>query len=77
MMSTSDSGAVSLFLNEKARYYGLASFDRPHVVKVNFIYNLPRFSRIWSNRFARQLLDSWQVTGISSFISRERRRLSR
>ena len=53
-MSTSDNGAVSLYVNERARYYGLAGFDRTHVANINWIYELPY---------------GFQVTGIASFIS--------
>lgn len=68
-MSTSDNGAVSPYLNERARYYGLAGFDRTHIVNINWIYDLPHVSRWWSNGFSRSVLDSWQLTGIASFIS--------
>ena len=68
-MDTSDSGAVSKYLNEKARYYGLAGFDRTHVADINFIYDIPKVSQIWPNPFVRQVLDNWQVTGIVTMIS--------
>jgi hypothetical protein len=50
VMSTSDNGAVSPYLNERARYYGLASFDRTHVVNLNWIYDLPKVSRFYHQR---------------------------
>lgn len=68
-MSTSDSGAVSKYLNERARYYGPAAFDRTHVVNVNWIYDIPKMSKLWANPFSRLVLDDWQFTGITSFIS--------
>jgi hypothetical protein len=68
-MSTSDGAAVSQYLNEKARYYGPAAFDRTHVVNVNWIYDLPKGSNLWANGMSRLLLDNWQLTGICSFIS--------
>ncbi len=66
---TSDSGAVSRYLNEVSRYYGFAGFDRTHVANVNWIYDLPKASQYWSNRITRQVLDNWQFTGIASFVS--------
>ncbi|MCU1236553.1 MAG: hypothetical protein JWP63_4520 [Candidatus Solibacter sp.] len=69
VMSTSDNGAISPFFNERARYYGLASFDRTHIVNINWVYDLPRVSRLWNNSVTRQLFDRWQLTGIASFIS--------
>jgi hypothetical protein len=68
-MSTSDGGAVSLFVNERARYYGLAGYDRTHVANINWIYDVPKLSRFWSNAVVRNILDNWQFTGISSFLS--------
>jgi hypothetical protein len=68
-MSTSDGGAVSRYLNERARYYERAAFDRTHIVNINWIYDLPKVSRRWSNAFTRQVLDNWQFTGIASFVS--------
>ena len=68
-MSTSDGGAVSPYQDERTRYYGLASLDRTHVVNLNWIYDLPKVSRFWSNRATRLLLDNWQFTGLASFIS--------
>jgi len=68
-MSTSDGGQVSRYLNQKARYYGRAGVDRTHIVNINWIYDLPRVSAFWKTGFARRLLDSWQFTGIASFMS--------
>jgi len=68
-MDTSDNGAVSKYLNEVSRYYGFAGFDRTHIVNVNWVYDLPKASKLWSSAFARQVLDNWQVTGIASFVS--------
>lgn len=68
-MSTGDGGAVSRYLDFKSRNYERASFDRTHIVNINWIYDIPRLSRFWSNPFTRQVLDSWQFTGIGSFVS--------
>ncbi len=37
----SDTGTVSVLTNPRVWNYGLASFDRTHAVKVNWLYNLP------------------------------------
>jgi hypothetical protein len=68
-MDTSDNGAVSRYLQEVPRYYGPAGFDRTHVVNINWIYDLPKVSRYWSNAFSRRVFDNWQLTGITSFVS--------
>jgi hypothetical protein len=68
-MSTGDGGQLSRYLNHKTRYYGRSSFDRTHIVNINWIYDLPRLSAYWKNAFARWTLDNWQLSGIASFIS--------
>jgi hypothetical protein len=68
-MSTSDGGQVSRYLNEKARYYGRAGYDRTHIVNINWIYDLPRLSGLWKTGFARRAFDDWQLSGIISFVS--------
>jgi hypothetical protein len=47
--------------------YGLASFDRTHVFKANWVYDIP--STHWRRGAADRLLNHWQVSGIASFIS--------
>ena len=68
-MDTSDGGQVSAYLNQKARYYGRAGFDRTHIVNINWIYDLPKASRYWKNLVMQRMFDDWQFTGIASFIS--------
>lgn len=50
--------------------YRLADWDRTHVAAVNYSYNLPAVSRrigLGQHGWAKQLLDNWQLTGISQF----------
>ena len=68
-MDTSDGGQVSAYLNQKARYYGRAGFDRTHIVNINWIYDLPKASRYWKNLVMQRMFDDWQFTGIAGFIS--------
>ena len=68
-MSTGDGGAVSPYLDFRSRNYERAAFDRTHIVNMNWIYDIPKISQRWSNRFTRQVLDNWQLTGMSSFVS--------
>jgi len=61
--------AVNPVLNYKSRNYGPAGFDRHQNAVINFVYSLPRLSVAWNNRFSRQALDGWEVSGIVSMIS--------
>ncbi len=60
---------VSSLIDPRIWNYGKAGFDRTHVVKVNWIWDVPRASRLWNNALTRQALDGWQVSGIATFYS--------
>jgi hypothetical protein len=64
-----DGANISTLVNPRIWNYGKAGFDRTHIVKLNWTWDLPRFSRVWKNSFTRQVLDGWQLSGITSFIS--------
>jgi len=64
-----DSANVSTLVDRHVWNYGKAGFDRTHIFKLNWIYDLPRASRWWRNPVARTALDDWQISGIASFIS--------
>jgi hypothetical protein len=60
--------------NSRLYDYRLASFDRTHVFIANYVYDLPKMSRIFgdfgaSRRLGRALLDDWQISGISQLSS--------
>jgi len=56
-------------LSPKVYNYGLATYDRRHVVAINYLFSLPKASRLWDNGFVRNALDGWQVAGITRFNS--------
>jgi len=50
--------------------YRLASWDRPHVVAANFVYDLPKFSKwLGGVKWLSQLTDGFQLSGIAQFMS--------
>jgi hypothetical protein len=52
--------------------YSLLTFDRTQDLVFNYIYDVPAVSRKiagFNNPLTRLLLDNWQVTGITSFMS--------
>ncbi len=56
--------------NTRVYDYRLLNFDRTHAFTATYIYDLPKLGRkLGDNRFTRGLLDGWQVSGITSFIS--------
>ena len=62
-----DGQAVSAQVNPRVWNYGLAGFDRTHVVKVNFLYEVPKASV--QSAIAKRVLHGWQISGIASFVS--------
>lgn len=53
----------------KAFNYAPSDFDQTHILTVNYIYDFPRATRKWNNGFVRALLDNWQVSGTTSFVT--------
>jgi hypothetical protein len=59
----SDDGAnVSVLIPVRIRNYGLSSFDRTHIIKVNWLYDLPGFHH--APRVVKWAANDWQVSGI-------------
>jgi hypothetical protein len=64
-----DTTNVSTLVSPKIANYGLAGFDRTHILKGNWIWNVPKGSRLWSNPVTKFALDGWQVSGIVTILS--------
>jgi len=60
---------VSGLISPKIWNYGKAGFDRTHILKLSWIYNVPKASRAWNNVFVKKALDDWQLSGINTFMS--------
>jgi hypothetical protein len=63
-----DTADISTVVNPRIWNYGKAGFDRTHVVKINFTYNVPNLSP-WHNGPSQTILNGWQLSGITSFVS--------
>ncbi len=62
-----DSGAIAPFVSPRVWHYGPASFDRTHIMKLNWIWDIPNSP--WQNAVVKAVLNNWQISGITSFIS--------
>jgi hypothetical protein len=50
--------------------YRTASFDRTHNLVINYVYDLPKVGRhLGDNWLVKGVLDNWQLSGISQFIT--------
>jgi hypothetical protein len=64
-----DAVNVSTLVPVRVWNYGLAAFDRTHVVKMNWQWELPKTR--WTALPVRLLMNDWQLSGIASFVSGE------
>jgi len=68
-------GGGPLYQNMRAWQYGPASWDLKHMLVINYVYALPRGSRMlgnnspWNNVASRQVLDGWQINGFAYYYS--------
>jgi hypothetical protein len=69
-MDTTDSdGSWVNTISEKIYNYQLAGFDRPQILAVNYIYEMPKFSNyLGHSKIVSLLTDNYEVSGISQFI---------
>ncbi|HWR53796.1 MAG TPA: TonB-dependent receptor [Bryobacteraceae bacterium] len=65
----SDGESISPYFAARQRNYGVLSFDRPLMLVLNFMYEIPKIPAFQSFRPAHWVLDNWSVSGISSFVS--------
>ena len=65
----SDTATVSMLVDRRVWNYGRAGFDRTHILKSSFMWDVPKASRLWRNAVVKTVFDDWQVSGIASFIS--------
>jgi hypothetical protein len=69
-MNLSDGlGTVPMFVDRRVWLYGKAGFDQTHIVVVNYLWDIPKASSVWSNPFSRIVLDNWQLAGFTTFAS--------
>ena len=62
-----DTAVISSLFSPRLRNYGLAAFDRTHVVKVNYLWDLPKTHM--RSAIARNILNGWEFSGITTFSS--------
>jgi len=64
-----DYGSVSPCFAPRQRNYGPLAFDRSHMFVVNYMYCLPMVSKRLGWKPVAWVLDHWQVSGITAFIT--------
>jgi hypothetical protein len=62
-----DGDNVSTLVPIRVWNYGMASFDRTHVLTINWLWNVPKSP--WTMLPARFVLNDWTLSGIAGFSS--------
>jgi len=65
--NSGDQTTVSALVPVRIWNYGLSDFDRTHILKLNWLYDLPKIRA--GNKFVDRILNHWQISGIGSFVS--------
>ncbi len=61
--------SVNPFLNYQMRNYGKGNFDRTHNFVLNYLYSLPKLSKVWNHSVTKWVFDNWDVAGVTTFTS--------
>ncbi|MEK7406553.1 MAG: carboxypeptidase-like regulatory domain-containing protein [Acidobacteriota bacterium] len=68
--NTWDREAISRLVGFNSWYRGLSGNDRTHMLKANWVYELPKMpGTLGANLITRQVFNGWQISGIASFLS--------
>jgi hypothetical protein len=67
--SDGDQGTVSTYVSRREFDYGEASYDRTHVLTINYQYALPHASNLIHNVVVKKVFDDWKLNGITRFQS--------
>jgi hypothetical protein len=68
-LSNNSLGAVDPFVEDnRARNY-TSNGRRPHVLVLNYSYDVPNLSNRWDNLVAKAIFDNWQISGVTTFTS--------
>ncbi|CAN5837286.1 hypothetical protein BH24ACI4_BH24ACI4_27840 [soil metagenome] len=67
--TSGDAGQLPTYQPDREWLYGPAGFDQTHVAVANFIWDLPRASRVIRSRIVAAVLDNWQISGIGKLAS--------
>jgi len=68
-LTSGDNGVLPLYRPYRIWNYGKSSYDQTHVMVANFLWDLPKASKLVNNAVVKTALDNWQVSGIVSMIS--------
>jgi hypothetical protein len=66
---SAEASALPLYQNIHDWTWARSTFDQPHVLVINYTWDLPRASKLWDNAVIRGVFDNWQLSGIVALTS--------
>ncbi len=60
---------IAMYNDPRFWNYGPGGYDRTHTLVGNWVWDVPKGSRMWDNPVTRLVLDNWQFSGICAFVS--------
>ena len=51
----------------RAVAYGLAGYDRTHIMRFNWVWDVPSLAHYWNNFVSRAIFSGWEWSGITTF----------
>jgi len=63
-----DQGTVAAHVSPDVWNFGLASYDRTHVVAINYVLDLPGVRKFTDNAVLHHIFDDWQLAGTTRFV---------
>ena len=62
-------GTIDPYVDDnRARNYTQGG-RRPHVLSINYSYDVPNLSALWNNILVKAVFDNWQVSGVTQWSS--------
>jgi hypothetical protein len=65
--NSGDTDTVSSLVPVRVWNYGLSNFDRTHILKFNWLWDIPKAPV--GNAVLDRVVNGWQLSGIASFVS--------
>jgi hypothetical protein len=67
--SSNDGDTLATYRPWRIWNYGVSPFDQRQVLVVNYVWDLPRASKLAPNPVIKFVLDNWEVSGIATFAN--------
>ena len=70
MATSSNDGQWTSYINPKQYNYSLTNWDRPHVFALNYVLDMPKFSKwMGNNKAVSYITDGFQLSGVTQLMS--------